>query len=74
MKDKEFLTEKERREKDFAEETWGLAIFFLIVDIVFYGIKQNMGLLMVVFFVECFAMCFFALASNNSPMNSKKHR
>ena len=38
MKDKEFLTEKERREKDFAEETWDLAIFFLIVDIVFYGI------------------------------------
>lgn len=71
MKDKEFLTEKERREKDFAEETWVLAIFFVVIDIVFYCIKQNVGLLMTAIFVECFAMCFFALASNNSPMNNK---
>lgn len=65
------LTEKERREKDFIEETWVLAIFFVFIDIVFYCIEQNMELLMVAIFVECFAMCFFALASNNSPMNSK---
>ena len=70
MKNKN-LTEKEKREKDFTEETWVIAIFFVIVDIVFYAIKQNEGLLVVMIIIECFAMCIFALGSNNSPMNNK---
>lgn len=69
--DKKNLTEKEKREKAFIEETWVLAGFFIVLDIVFFLIKQNVGMLMVAIFMECFAMCFFALTSSNSPMNSK---
>ena len=70
MKNKN-LTEKEKREKDFTEETIVIAVFFAILDIIFYGIKQNEGLLVVMVIIECFAMCIFALGSNNSPMNNK---
>lgn len=69
MRDKDFLTEEEQREKDFTEETWVIAIFFVILDIVLYGVKQNEGLLVVMIIIECFSMCIFALGSNNSPMN-----
>ena len=69
--DKKNLTEKEKREKKFTEETLVLVGFFIIIDIVCYLIKPYVGLLMVTIFMECFAMCFFALTSNNSPMNSK---
>lgn len=44
MKDKEFLTEKERREKDFAEETWVLAIFFFNCRYSFLWHKTKYGI------------------------------
>lgn len=70
MKNKN-LTEKEKREKDFTEETIVLAVFFTILDIIFYAIKQNADLLVIIILLECVMMSFFAIGSNNSPMNNK---
>ena len=51
MKNKN-LTEKEKRAKDFTEETIVIAVFFAILDIIFYGIKQNADLLVIIIIKE----------------------